>query len=265
MEMFRLTASYVKLGVPMPGDILDEAGNLLLSKGHVITEQDVLQRLLARGMFVDPKTLEAQFKPAASAAAPAVENRHDPFAVHDSLKQRLNRLLRGVVERSAGAAEIAELAGALVSCVRRDAEGAVAASLLDRHEEVYPVGHSLNAAVLCAAIAHRLGWPEDRQRSTICAAMTMNAGMLEYHQRLHRQAAPLSAQQLEQLRCSNRSGSVTRSGWPRFDSTTRSRAAAATRRKCRRRRTSRNFCASPTFSTPAHSSAATARRWRRRR
>lgn len=199
MEMFRLTASYVKLGVPVPGDILDDQGHMLLSKGHVIKEQDALDRLLSRGMYVDLKTLEAQFKPQASATAPTAENRYDPFAVHASLKLRLNRVLRAVVEKTGSAAEILELAGAIVAHAHRDAEAAIAASLLDRHEEVYPVGHSLNAAVLCAAIARRLGWADDRLTATVCAAMTMNAGMLEYHQRLHRQATPLAAAQVEVL------------------------------------------------------------------
>ena len=201
MELFRLTASYVKLGVPVPGDILDEAGHLMLSKGHVVEDQERLEHLLARGLFVDLRVFEAQFKPQASdpGAAPVVENHYDPFAVHGSLKTRLNRLLREVLGGSAKPAEIVELADQVRAFADRDVEAAVASSLLDRHEEVYPVGHSLSAAVLCAAIGHRMEWPEARQTATVCAALTMNLGMLEYHQRLHRQATPLSAPQLEQL------------------------------------------------------------------
>jgi HD-GYP domain-containing protein (c-di-GMP phosphodiesterase class II) len=167
----------------------------------VVDDPERLEHLLARGLFVDMRVFEAQFRPQASdpGAAPVVENRYDPFAVHESLKTRLNRLLREVLGASAKPAEIVELADQVRAFAERDVEAAVASSLLDRHEEVYPVGHSLSAAVLCAAIAHRMEWPEARQSATVCAALTMNLGMLEYHQRLHRQATPLTAPQREQL------------------------------------------------------------------
>lgn len=198
-ELFRLSASHIKLATPLPGNVMDESGKLLLSKGYVITDQETLDRLLGRGMYVDLATFEAQYKHPESSEKPAVQNQYDPFAVHSSLKARLTRLLRGVLEKTVRPDEIVELAGQIIEFADHDSEAAVAATLLDRHEEVYPVGHSLHAAVLCAIVSRLAGWADERRRSVVCAGMTMNLGMLEYHQRMHRQAGALSPPQLEQL------------------------------------------------------------------
>ena len=197
-ELFRLTGSYLKLGVPLPGDILDEAGHLLLTKGQVLENADSLAHLLERGMFVDLSTFEAHFK--SQAPAPAeTEQRYDPFAVHASLKTRLNRLLREILEKTSSPDSVYQLARAIMEFSGKDVEAAIASALLDRHDEVYPIGHSLSAATLCAALAKKLEWDESRQISLVCAALTMNLGMQEYHVRLHRQASSLSSTQLEQL------------------------------------------------------------------
>lgn len=199
METCRLSTSHVKVGAPLPGNVYDEAGRMLLSKGQILDSQTQLETLLERGMYVEISVFESHFRGAASGAPPVAEKKLDPFLVRDSLKISLNRLQRGVLDGSVSVAQITEFAAQVQTFAHTDVEAAIAASLLDLKEESYAVAHSLSTATFCALLARRLDWPEARQRSVVCAALTMNLGMLDLQQKLLRQATPLVPAQLAQV------------------------------------------------------------------
>lgn len=200
MESCRLSTAHVRIGMPLPGNVYDGEGKLLLSKGYVPESQSQIDLLLARGMYVEISVFEALFKPIGSASTPPpMQKKFDPFLVRNALKISLNRVLRGVLDGSAVPAQVLESAEHLLAFADTDAEAAIAASLLDHHDESYALGHSLSTATFCALLARRLGWTETRRRSTVCAALTMNLGMLDLQQRLLRQATPLLAAQAAQV------------------------------------------------------------------
>ena len=204
METCRLNTAHVRLGLPLPGNIYDGAGNLLLAKGYVPENQEQIDVLLSRGMYVEVSVFEAHFKAIAeanaSASAPAsVERKFDPFLVHKTLKITLNRLQRGALDHSTTPAQLLEFAEQVDAFACSDAEATTAVCLLDHQAETYVVGHSLNTAILCALLTTRLAWPAPRVEATICAALTMNLGMFELQQRLLRQATPLSSVQQAQI------------------------------------------------------------------
>lgn len=173
---------------------------MLLSKGQVLDSETQLAALMERGMYVEIGVFNAQFRQASAAPDPrAVEHKFDPFLVRETMKPGLNRLLRGIIDASATPEQVVEFAGHLREFTEADPEAAIAACLLDRHEELRAVAHSLNTAILCALLAKRLEWPEARLHSVICAALTMNLGMLDVQPRFTRQATPLTPAQREQI------------------------------------------------------------------
>ncbi|MGE5384313.1 MAG: HD-GYP domain-containing protein [Betaproteobacteria bacterium] len=184
--------------MPLPGSVYDEHGHMLLAKGQMLESQYQLDELLARGLYVEVALFEAHFKHSAG-AAPAPEDKFDPFLVRATMKLSLNRLLHGIAGATAEGAQIVEFAQHLQHYADADPEAAVAASLLDRQEESYAAAHSLSCATLCALLAKRFGWPEERRLSVVCAALTMNLGMLELQQRLLRHASPLTPPQLAEI------------------------------------------------------------------
>lgn len=198
METCRLNTNHVRLGVPLPGDIYDEHGHMLLSKGQILNSQSQLDELLERGLYVDISLFEAHFKPSAP-PPPPVENKFDPFLVRGTMKLSLNRLLRGITDASTSSAQIFEFAEHVQAYAHTDAEAAIAACLLDQQEESRSAAHSLSGAILCALLAKRLNWARERQRSLVCAALTMNLGMMDLQQRLFRQSTPLAPALLEQV------------------------------------------------------------------
>lgn len=199
METCRLTRSYLKLGVPLPGDVFDETGNKLLSRGFVIASETQLEELVSRGMYVDIATFEACFRRPGEAEAAGEGKRFDPFLIRRALKSRLNRLLDAVLAGKAAPGDVEALAADVIHLADADPDAAVAASLLDREEGTYPVGHCLCTATFCALAASRLEWAAPRRQGVVCAALTMNLGMLDLQQALQRQAKPLTPPQLERL------------------------------------------------------------------
>ena len=199
MELCRLNSLHVRMGVPLPGSVYDEAGQLLLSKGHILDSQGQIDELLSRGMYVDVSVFEALFKGTSAEHVTVIENKFDPFLVRNTLKITLNRLLRGVLDGSATPEQFIEFADHLQAFANKDHEAAMAACLLDHQEDSHALAHSLNTAIFCAVFAERGGWEKSRRVSTICAALTMNIGMFELQQRLLRQATPLTPVQQEMV------------------------------------------------------------------
>ena len=201
METCRLTSSHLRLGVPLPGHVYDANGQLLLSKNQVLDSQQQLDRLLARGLYVEMAVFEAHYSRPAStpAQAPDEGKRFDPFLVRNTLRLGLGRLLHSALAGAASRTQIVDFAASVEACVDTDADGAIAACLLDRQDDARGPAHSLDTAILVTLLARRLGWSDARRRSAVCAALTMNVGMLETQQRLAHQPTSLTAAQREQL------------------------------------------------------------------
>lgn len=196
METQRLSASHVKVGEPLPGDIYDETAHMLLSAGFVITDQAMLEALLSRGMYVDIKTFNTHYSGATEPVA-VIEKKFDPFHIRDSLKKKLNRTLRSLHQIKDAETQIADLAATIRQLTGTDAEGAVASGILDQ-DESYAIRHNLQSGILCDLVATALEWPNDKRQSAVCAALTMNAGILDLQNKLVHQKTPLTPQQ-EQL------------------------------------------------------------------
>ena len=90
MKLIPLTdmRGQLRSGAPLPWGVRDAQGNLLLGKGHVIASDDMLEALLARGMFVDAEEAKA-------ARGEAVAPPPMTFAARwNALQNRLSNVLR---------------------------------------------------------------------------------------------------------------------------------------------------------------------------
>lgn len=191
----RLTASHIKVGRALPGDVYDENGRLLLSAGFVVESATLLDTLLARGLYVDIATFQTHFGNAAGSltAVPAAK-KFDPFLLRDSLKKRLNRALRGLGRELDAVGQIREIATGVHELAGTDPEGAIAAGLLDG-DECYSIRHSVLTAILCDLAGTLLGWPAEKRSDVVCAALSMNLAILDMQNKLVDQAEALNQQQ----------------------------------------------------------------------
>lgn len=190
MSMEKLGKGLAECGVPLQYDIFGEDGKLLLRQGHVITDPKLLDTLLKRGLYVDT----------AAATAKAEENllsghKYDPFWLWNDIIEKLGHFLRQYDNEDDIPGHIGILARLVQMLTDRSKDAALAAMILLTDQGRYPLVHCLHSAILCDMVAMRLEWSEERRRSLVCAALTMNISMVDTQQKLAEQVEPLTPDQ----------------------------------------------------------------------
>lgn len=184
----------IELGRPLPFNVLNRDGTLLLAKGKIVDSDEQLQALVERGMLVDVVEL---FR-----ATPAIlkaPREMLPALWADSLQQ-MNSALRQADQPGFRAA-LDEASEPVLALVERDPDLAIFQVMRqDGNAHVqYGLSHSAHAAIVCRLVAHRLGWSTDDATRAFKAALTMNLGMLELQGRLASQHTPPSEAQRRQI------------------------------------------------------------------
>lgn len=210
-QLLHLASHLLQLDVALPWNLYDEAGHMLLSRGFVLVRDAQIDALIERGVFVRPEDLKLYHYPGQApigAAPPPPPKQIDPFNAREAMSGRLALLLRDAAHESAtgtsveeapheatGAkdftAKIREVAGMIHLVCDTCLDGTLAGIFLLDHTK-YPISHSLDTAILVDLLARRMDWPEARRRSAVCAALTMNIGMIDAQTIMTLQRMPLT-------------------------------------------------------------------------
>lgn len=180
----RVAASDIRVGHPLPWDVFDVNGKLLLRRGYVIDTKRALERLVDDGLFLsddsrrEPATAPAEDKPSAlqylvDARRLIGQPTQDLQAVRD---------FPGRIQRVAQLIDLACQAKADVAI----------ASILLLQDESYALRHHINTAILSNLIAHAMSLPAEQVQSLTAAALTMNVSMYEIQDQLHDVKGPLN-------------------------------------------------------------------------
>lgn len=188
MKLLRLCAHHIRLNEPLPWNVRNEPGHLLLGKGFLLTEQSQIDTLLERGVFVDLDEFEEHLR--AQQAQPP----KDPFALWAQILKRTGQLLRHHETNPLFAQELGALAVQVQSAMSDDVEAGTF-EMVHGEPTGYAVSHSLQTAFVASLAAERLGWSEGERTTLISAALTMNIAMLEMQNTLSQQATPPTPQQ----------------------------------------------------------------------
>lgn len=191
--MNRLNASHVRLAKPLPWDVFDDSGNLLLRKGFVVERQAQLDELLERGLYVAEEDLTA----VSSSHAPEPEA-FNPFWLWDNIFSKLVYVLKYAESEDLFHDKVTGLARSVIELADSDADAALGAILL-KDGSRYAFAHSLHVAVLAALISHRLEWSAGDRRSVVCAALSMNVAMIDLQTALLNQREPLTDDQRREV------------------------------------------------------------------
>lgn len=187
--MQKLSRGYVSIGKPLPWAVYDGAKQMLLCKGYVIETETQLEGLLARGLYADSDNLQSQ-----RGQQPA-EQLHDPFLLWDDIATKLGLLLRNLPMDFSALCQVESIVRLVQTLTNRSSDAALASIMLMMDQRRYPILHSLHSAVLCDLVAARLEWPEEKRKSVVCAALTMNLAKIELQQVLSNQRTPLTPEQ----------------------------------------------------------------------
>ena len=179
-------ANQIKPGLPLAWSIRDANGNLLLARGHRVADDQMLQTLLARGMYVDANEMRA-----ALASRDARTRPKEGFFGRWRLSSgRLHTLLTSTPGELR--ASLDEVVSVLMALAERYPDKVLFQIL--RHDQTklqsYGVSHSLHCAAVSCLTGKRMGWDEGQRRTLVSAALSMNLSMIELQGRLAVQPLP---------------------------------------------------------------------------
>lgn len=183
----------VTLGEPLPFNVRNTDGTLLLAAGKVIQTQDQLDALFDRGALVD----KAELSPTPSLdKIPA----NQLPALWDQTFDRVSSALKASAGKDFTDA-LDQASAPVLALIERDPDLAIFQVV--RQEIVggnqHGVSRSMHTAIACRLAAQRLGWTKDDMRKVFKAALTMNLAMLELQGKLALQTTPLTPAQREAI------------------------------------------------------------------
>lgn len=186
-------AEHIRPNLPLPWDVLDEHGNLLLTKGTVPVSQRQVDALIERGAYVDQEAFERHRR-----GGPPAGRASNLFELWEDMQLRIGNLLRRSDREPDFIARLTQLTGEMMTLSARNLDAAIFHAMrMDKSS--YAVTHSLHVAICCDIYGHFLQLEPQARATLVNAALTMNLSILDLQQVLARQAEPLTPQQRELL------------------------------------------------------------------
>lgn len=194
MAKHRINLSAIVVGQPLPWDVMDNAGQLLLRKGHIIEKLTLAEALVERGMYIESGHAEVHgASPPAKTEAPSV------IRTINRVVKRLDMVLREIKTLPDPREKVLEIVQMIHFAVDLNADIALASLLLNYSAGSYPVRHCVDAAILSTLVAQAMNKPADEIRDLTAAALTMNISMLFLQNKLQRKKEPLSDDEKDQI------------------------------------------------------------------
>jgi len=176
IDLLRSVADQIQVGAPLPFGVRDEQGKLLLAKGRVVANESQRQVLIERGVYVDHDEAAADEE---AAGADGAKRKPTLFDLWKQATARLDLLLNSIDK--AGFAERCDgFAGLLMGLIERDPDIAIYHSVRQdpNRLSLYGLSHALHCAMVCQLATTRAGWPPERVRTLVKAALTMNLSIV---------------------------------------------------------------------------------------
>lgn len=195
MGQRRVSITDIEVGTALQFDVYAPSGKLLLRRGQVLQTQHQIERLVEEGMLIvdEADGLEASRR--------WIRGERDlvtPPSVVDLVRNAFVRLQQAVLQYHSAPEQfkdrIHEAAAFIEHACHQNRDIALATIPLKRDER-YSLSHSLNTAIVTYVVALGMEKQSTWIQSAVCAALTMNIGMLELQDDLQKQQDPLSEEQ----------------------------------------------------------------------
>ncbi|MEK7392205.1 MAG: HD domain-containing phosphohydrolase [Fibrobacterota bacterium] len=187
------------VGKPLPHDLVDNLGRLLVAKGCSIESAEKVEDLLGRGVtFTDNIVVNTPSPGGAPLRQSGPSKRFveaNPFERVSEVINDLERISLHEGPTKTFESQIKNMASILANSCDADPD-AVLASLVLSQRASYAVKHEVDVAILAAVVGQKMSIPQADRISIVCAALTMNISMLEYQDWLQSQSGKLSEDQL---------------------------------------------------------------------
>ena len=190
MDLQHIHENEIVVGQPIPWNVYDREGILLLREGHILETDHQLQELKERGLFL-------KRDPTDSHVAPPVREKPSPFVLLDGMYEQVEKLFGRMTVDSNFSEKVFALCKIVQTACDIDTNAALASIFIGR-EGRYSIVHPIHAAVLCELVARHMKWPVEERALLLAGAITMNIGMLSLQDKMYHQEEPASeAQRME--------------------------------------------------------------------
>lgn len=193
MNSRRISMGDIVLGQPLPWDVYEGNGRLLLTKGFILERKQQVEVLVERGLFVEADSKTDKVKCA------EVKERPSAFRLIKQINQRLGRLLFQLPEEEGAEGKILEVVKTITFAADVNRDVALACILLNQ-EGNYAVRHCIDTATVTLLVARALQKQPAEIQSLMAAALTMNLTMLQLQQGLQSQKRCLTEAESEQIK-----------------------------------------------------------------
>jgi HD-GYP domain-containing protein (c-di-GMP phosphodiesterase class II) len=191
----RVRADQIRVGQPLAFDAYDEHGRLLLKRGSIVHSEAQIERLLAQGVYAEPR---AAAKPVA-AWDPHAGRKLSVVALLAGSAGALRPLLERPRDAANFPAAILDIVAALRRACRLDADAALG-NIVATIGTYYPARHALNCAALAELAMKRLGIDDAEAVPALAGILTMNVSMVDLQSALYFQQGELTQAQSAQVR-----------------------------------------------------------------
>ena len=179
------------IGQPLPRDLIDKSGRVLMTRGTIIESVEKQRDLVERGVsYSEHLSMPGGSTPRAQTASKRFTEAN-PFERIADVADQLEELCCGDEPVTGFDAKVNNLASVISNTCDADADAALASVVLTRHDS-YAIKHQVDVAILAAVVGLKLDLTQRDRLSILCAALTMNISMLEYQDWLHRQTSKLT-------------------------------------------------------------------------
>ncbi len=188
-ELVRIAPGALTIGRPLPWNVYDSDGNVLLRQGYVIQTNSQLEQLFERGRF-KPRKIERPQEEIFE------DSRYrNPFADYPDLLHTLEATLKAITDADPSAQK--RLLG-LARMIGRTCTESPDASLALVH--LYSIGPTIHEqiifyAILCQFVARQFGLEEKRIAVLTAAALTANLALVPIADKLNASNKILSNEQ----------------------------------------------------------------------
>ncbi|MDH5178127.1 MAG: hypothetical protein OEZ39_01815 [Gammaproteobacteria bacterium] len=187
-DRIRVTWQDLSVGRKLPWNVYTDSGKLLLSAGHVIPSEQVLNNMRQYVLYRD----EAQDNYGNSQA---VQSKQSPFVTVQEFVQRLDYIFQNIEAADADAgAKLGRLVVDLIAMCDAEPDAVIATVHLPNNYP-YSVFHSIQCAVLCCLIGRHLQLAQQELQMMCGAALTANVSMRQLQDQLFAQGGRADREQ----------------------------------------------------------------------
>ena len=183
----RKTSKRVQIvkGKPIPQDIFDDTGELLIAKGTVIDNLDDPDLMDMDIDVVEKYTVKKENE---------VEIKYSPFELISRLQLRLKDLYANIDKLEDLKSKILEFCRVIQNICYEDTDASLSIIMIDDFKQ-YSVRQAIKVAIICDVISRHLGWTNEDRTILVSAALTMNISIAQLQDKLHNYSQKLDESQ----------------------------------------------------------------------